>query len=135
MEKKERAKASPRATKHFLRLLRALRARGGGTHVAFTDGSKVGADHSRDGAPHTACGVWEGPWLVSGVPGLVDDDEVDDEVPGLMDDNEIELGLLVPPNAYRAYGCALPEDAEVPDAELVANELLTPQLANFGIRF
>ena len=35
-------------------------ARGGCTHFAFTDGSKVGADASSDGEAHVACGVFEG---------------------------------------------------------------------------
>jgi len=107
MERKERAKASPKATRRFVRLLRAIRAQGGCSHLGFTDGSKVKGDESLDGAPHTACGVWEGPRLVG-------------DADGLSGDNEVDLGLLVPPNAYRAYGCALPADAEVPDAELTA---------------
>ena len=56
-------------------------------------------------------GVWEGPQLVG-------------DAGGRSGDNEVDLGLLVPPNAYRAYGCALPADAEVPDAELTAIVLL-----------
>lgn len=64
---------------------------------------------SRDGEAHVACGVWEGPSVVgSGGDGSHGGDD------------EVDLGLLVPPNAFRAYGCALPAEAEVPDAELAA---------------
>ena len=48
------------ASKYFCRLLLALQADGGCTHLAFTDGSKVGEEASKDGGAHVACGVFEG---------------------------------------------------------------------------
>ena len=62
----ERAKASAAASKHFFLLLLGMWADGGCTHFAFTDGSKVGAEASRDGAAHAACGVFEGASMVCG---------------------------------------------------------------------
>ena len=49
MPPRERDKASVVASKHFCRLLLALQADGGCTHLAFTDGSKVGEEASKDG--------------------------------------------------------------------------------------
>ena len=60
----ERAKASAVASKYFFLLLLGMQADGGCTHFAFTDGSKVGAEASRDGAAHAACGVFEGASMV-----------------------------------------------------------------------
>ena len=48
----ERDKASAVASKHFCKLLLTLQADGGCTHLAFTDGSKVGAEASKDGRAH-----------------------------------------------------------------------------------
>ena len=64
MPPRERAKASVVASKHFCRLLLALQADGGCTHLAFTDGSKVDEEASKDGGAHVACGVFEGARLV-----------------------------------------------------------------------
>ena len=66
MPPNELAKASASASKHFFLMLLGMQADGGCTHLAFTDGSKVGADASRDGAAHVACGVFEGASLVCG---------------------------------------------------------------------
>jgi hypothetical protein len=93
------------ASKYFCRLLLALQADGGCTHLAFTDGSKVGEEASKDGGAHVACGVFEGARLVC------DDTRRD------FDPNDVSSGE---PHAFRAYGCGLPADAEVPDAELAA---------------
>ena len=49
----ERDKASVVASKHFCELLLALQADGGCTHLAFTDGSKVGEEASKDGGTHS----------------------------------------------------------------------------------
>lgn len=99
----ERAKASAAASKHFFLLLLGMQADGGCTHLAFTDGSKVGAEASRDGAAHAACGVFEGASLVCGA------------VQGDYNYNYVSVGE---PNAFRAYGCGLPAEAEVPDTEM-----------------
>ena len=66
MPPNELAKASASASKHFFLMLLGMQADGGCTHLAFTGGSKVGADASRDGAAHVACGVFEGASLVCG---------------------------------------------------------------------
>ena len=69
------------------------------------DGSKVDEEASKDGGAHVACGVFEGARLVC------DDARRD------FDPNDVSSGE---PHAFRAYGCGLPADAEVPDAELAA---------------
>ena len=99
----ERAKASAVASKYFFLLLLGMQADGGCTHFAFTDGSKVGAEASRDGAAHAACGVFEGASMVCGV------------ARGDYNYNDVSVGE---PNAFRAYGCGLPAESEVPDAEM-----------------
>ena len=99
----ERAKASATASKLFLLMLLGMMADGGCTHLAFTDGSKVGAEASKDGAAHVACGVFEGASMACG------------EVRDGHNYNFVSAGE---PNAFRAYGCALPAEAEVPDAEM-----------------
>ena len=97
------------AGKRFIELLLRLGEQRHGdkwhtcTHFAFTDGSKVGAEESDDGRPHVACGVFEGARLVADTGGHSVDDLTRAE-----------------PNEFRAYGHALPPDAEVPDAELAA---------------
>merc|ERR1712086_175932 len=98
----ERAKASAPASKHFLLMLLGMQADGGCTHFAFTDGSKVGADASRDGAAHVACGVFEGASMVCGA---------------VQDDYNYNYVSEGEPNAFRAYGCGLP--AEAAEAEPV----------------
>ena len=103
MPPNELAKASASASKHFFLMLLGMQADGGCTHLAFTDGSKVGADASRDGAAHVACGVFEGASLVCGAT---------------QGDYNYYYVSKDEPNAFRAYGCGLPAEAEVPDAEM-----------------
>ena len=95
----ERDKASVVASKHFCELLLVLQADGGCTHLAFTDGSKVGEEASKDGSTHVACGVFEGARLVC------------DDTRRNFDPNDVSGGE---PHAFRAYGCG-PDDAEVPE--------------------
>ena len=103
MPPNELAKASASASKHFFLMLLGMQADGGCTHLAFTGGSKVGADASRDGAAHVACGVFEGASLVCGAT---------------QGDYNYNYVSKDEPNAFRAYGCGLPAEAEVPDAEM-----------------
>lgn len=79
-------------TRGFVEMLLTLASVGGCTHFAATDGSKIGADASTDGRPHTACGVFEGMRRAGDGGGQ--------------------------PTA--AYGCALAGDAEIADAEMAA---------------
>ena len=69
----------------------------------LADGSKVRAEASKDGAAHVACGVFEGASMACG------------EMKDGYNYNFVSAGE---PNAFRAYGCALPAEAEVPDAEM-----------------
>jgi hypothetical protein len=65
----------------------------------LADGSKVRAEASKDGAAHVACGVFEGASMACGE---------------MKDGHNYNFVSAGEPNAFRAYGCALPAEAEVP---------------------
>ena len=60
MEAKERQAMNGVSTRRIVLDLLYMALQGGCTHFAATDGSKIGAEASRDSLPHAACGVFEG---------------------------------------------------------------------------